>query len=425
MTPEHAAEQQRAAVLFQHQQQQRAALAAAGRGGDPRAAAMAATLAGGHGRASASSGAAASRASGGGHAARGGSGGGARAGGAAGQMEAQRRQQERSAARDAVGGGGGSARAAQQALLAAQHAAMAGQQAPGGHGGAQPPAAKRARHDSNAAAGGATGAGAGGGAANALLAPPPAPVLVERGKAGSMRPPGAAAEGTSLCECFDADGIRLHLASLRLADKTMPANVRRREADSAAMLAAAPAGNCRACCAARLVYDPAPMYCGACGVRIKVKAQYFGTSRDAETTKQCFCAACYSGFGASVTVEGVKIPKVSLLKLKNEEDLEEPWVACDVCGSWVHQVCVLFNARRDTSGESCFTCPACILDQLSRVPPSRAPTPADKRPSSQQPAEALPRCGMSGASVARKGGCRRTLSLRMPRLTALFPHRLP
>ena len=59
-------------------------------------------------------------------------------------------------------------------------------------------------------------------------------------------------------------------------------------------------------------------------------------------------------------------PKATLIKKKNDDDLEEPWVQCDYCEDWYHQLCVLFNGRRNEGGEAPFTCPNCILSQLDK-----------------------------------------------------------
>ena len=107
--------------------------------------------------------------------------------------------------------------------------------------------------------------------------------------------------------------------------------------------------------------------------------------------KQYFCTGCFAGFGPQVEVEGAVMLKSQLAKRKNEEDLEEPWVQCDACQQWVHQICTLFNGRRNEGGESAFTCPSCMLDQMMRA----ERTPTVNRPSSQQPATSLPKTALS------------------------------
>ena len=224
----------------------------------------------------------------------------------------------------------------------------------------------------------------------------PANALVEKGQSRA-RPKDAGPEGTSLCECFSEEELRVHLNSLRVADlkppsSAVPMSARRREAESAGAAvqpASANAQPCTACGNAGLYFDPPTMYCTNCNIRIKPKQTYYLVQ--AGESKQCFCTSCHSGFGSSVEVDGNRFLKTHMMKRKNEEDLEEPWVACDLCSAWVHQICTLFNGRRDISGDNPFTCPNCMLDQLRKA--ERKPTV--DRPSSQQPASALPKTQLS------------------------------
>jgi E1A/CREB-binding protein len=173
----------------------------------------------------------------------------------------------------------------------------------------------------------------------------------------------------------------------------VPMSARRREQESAAVMAAAPPGACKACAVEKLTFEPPPMYCANCNARIKPKVTYYlgNGSQQGGDVKQQFCSPCYNGFAPHFEIEGMSVAKSQLVKKKNEEDLEEPWVECDCCHSWVHQICTLFNSRRNEGGDSAFTCPVCILDQMSRQ--VRRPTVA--RPASQLPASALPKTNLS------------------------------
>ena len=56
-------------------------------------------------------------------------------------------------------------------------------------------------------------------------------------------------------------------------------------------------------------------------------------------------------------------------KKKHEHEtpeLSELWVACDICDRWVHQVCGLFNCRRNTSEAVAFVCPVCVVDRRAK-----------------------------------------------------------
>lgn len=218
----------------------------------------------------------------------------------------------------------------------------------------------------------------------------PSTQLIERGVTRA-RSGAAGPEGTSLCECFSEEEIRVHLASLRIPETKLasgvPMSARRREQESAAVMAAASPTACKACGVEKLSFEPPPMYCTNCNVRIKPKQTYYLAGAPTQSDKQTFCTGCFSGFGPSIEIDGNRFAKNQLTKRKNEEDLEESWVACDSCEAWVHQICTLFNGRRNENGDSAFTCPSCILEQMSRG--ERQPTVA--RPSSQQPASALPK----------------------------------
>ena len=144
---------------------------------------------------------------------------------------------------------------------------------------------------------------------------------------------------------------------------------------------------------ARLTFEPPPLYCYSCVGRIKRGQVYYHIPQGAggEARKDAWCNTCYNAINGAIQVEGAKYPKSALAKKKNDDDLEEPWVQCDYCNNWYHQICVLFNGRRNEGGEAPFTCPGCILSQLER----KERTPTTTRPSSQLPASVLPQTRLS------------------------------
>eukprot|EP00897_Mesotaenium_endlicherianum_P009474 jgi/Mesen1/8555/ME000489S07941 len=175
--------------------------------------------------------------------------------------------------------------------------------------------------------------------------------------------------GTSLTELFTPDMIKAHIRSLRLwvgqgklkLEKNASPDGQPREND------------CRLCCVEKLFFEPPPIYCTSCGRRIQRNKVYY-TFGNGEQRVFC-CGRCHSEFrGDSISIEGMQpIPKLKLEKRMNDEETEEAWVQCDSCEKWVHQVCALFNGRRN-EGESEYTCPQCCCEQMERG--ERQPLPS-------------------------------------------------
>ena len=63
----------------------------------------------------------------------------------------------------------------------------------------------------------------------------------------------------------------------------------------------------------------------------------------------------------------LNVRKSELEKRKNDDEQEEGWVACDLCGAWVHMICGMFNKGRNDE-DMPYHCPDC----LSRGKPANA-----------------------------------------------------
>ncbi len=67
-----------------------------------------------------------------------------------------------------------------------------------------------------------------------------------------------------------------------------------------------------------------------------------------------------------VASASVKPHKTELLRRRFDCEVSEPWVQCDRCESWLHQVCALFNARANV-GEATLVCPVCRLQDVAQA----------------------------------------------------------
>jgi hypothetical protein len=62
-------------------------------------------------------------------------------------------------------------------------------------------------------------------------------------------------------------------------------------------------------------------------------------------------------------IPGVQaVPKKSLLKRRFDEEIAEPWVECDRCGYWFHQICALYSGLCAKDMAQVFACPLCVLE---------------------------------------------------------------
>ena len=102
---------------------------------------------------------------------------------------------------------------------------------------------------------------------------------------------------------------------------------------------------CSLCGEKCLKFESPVLLChGSCMQRIKRNSVYYCASDGA----MLWCQRCYSSLPQVVvdgTVQRAPIMKRNLLRCKSDEEVSEPWVECDTCHKWVHQVCGLYNDR--------------------------------------------------------------------------------
>ncbi|KAL6561465.1 hypothetical protein OROMI_017066 [Orobanche minor] len=175
-------------------------------------------------------------------------------------------------------------------------------------------------------------------------------------------------KGVSLTELFTPEQVRQHISGLRQWVGQTKSKAEKNQAMEHAMSE----NSCQLCAVEKLTFEPPPLYCTPCGARIKRNAMYY--TFGAGETRHYFCIPCYNeARGDTIVVDGSAIPKARMEKKKNDEETEEWWVQCDKCEAWQHQICALFNGRRNDGGQAEYTCPNCYIEEVERG--ERVPLP--------------------------------------------------
>ncbi|XP_038973519.1 probable histone acetyltransferase HAC-like 1 isoform X2 [Phoenix dactylifera] len=176
-------------------------------------------------------------------------------------------------------------------------------------------------------------------------------------------------KGVSLTELFTPEQVRKHIVSLRQWIGQNSLNFclqsKAKAEKNQAMEHSMSENSCQLCAVEKLNFEPPPIYCTPCGARIKRNAMYY-TIGSGET-RHYFCIPCYNeARGETIEVDGSQLQKAKLEKKRNDEEAEEWWVQCDKCEAWQHQICALFNGRRNDGGLAEYTCPNCYIEEIER-----------------------------------------------------------
>ncbi|PIA36961.1 hypothetical protein AQUCO_03100008v1 [Aquilegia coerulea] len=168
-------------------------------------------------------------------------------------------------------------------------------------------------------------------------------------------------KGVSLTELFTPEEIRRHITGLRQWVGQSKAKAEKNQAMEHSMSE----NSCQLCAVEKLTFEPPPIYCTSCGGRIKRNAMFY--TMGSGDTRHYFCIPCYNDArGETMDVDGTTVPKARMEKKKNDEETEEWWVQCDKCEAWQHQICALFNGRRNDGGQAEYTCPNCYIGEIER-----------------------------------------------------------
>ncbi|KAM0890970.1 hypothetical protein ACQ4PT_026736 [Festuca glaucescens] len=168
-------------------------------------------------------------------------------------------------------------------------------------------------------------------------------------------------KGVSLTELFTPEQIGAHIDSLRLWVGQSKAKAEKNQL----MVSSENENSCQLCKVEKLTFEPPPIYCSPCGARIKRNAPYYTVGSG--DTRHFFCIPCYNeSRGDTIEVEGQNFLKARFEKKRNDEETEEWWVQCDMCECWQHQICALFNGRRNDGGQAEYTCPYCYIKEVEQ-----------------------------------------------------------
>ena len=117
---------------------------------------------------------------------------------------------------------------------------------------------------------------------------------------------------------------------------------------------------CPMCEAGCLPFEAPALHCrGTCGSRVQRNSSFWALP---STNYFVWCTMCHDNLKPDFPypIANRTIKKEMLVKKKNNQVQGEPWVQCDMCNKWMHQICVIFNARAEARySNGRFVCPLC------------------------------------------------------------------
>lgn len=121
---------------------------------------------------------------------------------------------------------------------------------------------------------------------------------------------------------------------------------------------------CGLCGCEKLLFEPPIFYCNGLKcptLRIRRNSYYYVGGNN----KYHWCHVCYGELkdNQEIQMPDATYKKHELVKKKNDEVREESWVHCDRCNRWIHQICGLFNTRKNQDQRSEYVCPRCALEE--------------------------------------------------------------
>ncbi|KAM1164286.1 hypothetical protein ACFX13_024244 [Malus domestica] len=168
-----------------------------------------------------------------------------------------------------------------------------------------------------------------------------------------IKPQNPETNSVLLTELFKQEKIKEHLSNL---GQSIDKSILMEDRENSEKV-------CQLCALGKLFFAPAQIYCSCCGLRIKRGVNYYCTL-DEHSSRYCFCNLCYKGSRrGNISFHGIRISKATLGRKKNDEETEEPWVQCDKCKGWQHQICAVLNDKSALGGQAENTCLKCLLKE--------------------------------------------------------------